>query len=175
MTKQTRSWLTALRLATLAPVVLPLTAQAAPARPYGLSREVLSVQRIDERVLGFVDVDFLRFEDEVRTQEGIQENKAERVPFRVAEPISLDASPANAGTRETLAEGGTLWRLRVTSPGAVFLSFTLREVSLPPGARLSFYSVDHAFETELYSARIHNSERRFGSPAIPRGAAGGAD
>src|SRR5688500_16146479 len=90
-----------------------------------------------------------------------------RVPFRVAEPIALDASLANAGTRETLAGGGTLWRLRVTSPGAVFLSFTLRDVSLPPGGRLSFYSVDHAFETELYTARIHNSERRFGSPAIP--------
>lgn len=167
MTKQTRSWLTALRLVTLLFVVLPLAAHAAPARPYGLTREVLSVQRIDERVLGFVDVDLLRFEDEVRTQEGTQENRAGRVPFRVAEPIALDASPANAGTRETLAEGGTLWRLRVTSPGAVFLSFTLREVSLPPGAHLSFYSVDRAFETELYTARIHNSERRFGSPAIP--------
>jgi lysyl endopeptidase len=160
-----------LRAAALAVMILPLLAaltllatpaQAAPARPYGLTREVLSLQRIDERVLGFVDVDFLRFEDEVSTRE-----KPGRVPFRVAEPIALDASPASSGTRETLADGGTLWRLRVTSPGAVFLSFLLRDVSLPPGAHLSFYSVDHAFETELYTGRIHNAERRFGSPAIP--------
>lgn len=158
-----------LRLAALALVLLPLVgglaepAQATPARPYGLTHEVLSLQRIDERILGFVDVDFLRFEDEVSAQE----YGAERVPFRVAEPVALDVSPATSGTRETLAGGGTLWRLRVTSPGAVFLSFTLRDVSLPPGARLSFYSVDHAFETELYTERIHNAERRFGSPAIP--------
>lgn len=161
-----------LRLAALALVILPLLtgltglaapAQAAPARPYGLTQDVLSLQRIDERILGFVDVDFLRFQDEV----GAQENGAGRIPLRVAEPIALDASPASAGTRETLADGGSLWRLRVTSPGAVFLSFTLRDVSLPPGARLSFYSVDHSFETEPYTERIHNAERRFGSPAIP--------
>lgn len=163
MTKPTRSWLAALPLVVLPLVGLPLAAHAAPARPYGLPHEVLSVQRIEERVLGFVDTDFLRFEDEVSAQE----SGPERVPFRVAEPVALEASPASSGTRETLSDGGSLWRLRVTSPGAVFLSFTLREVSLPPGARLSFYSVDRAFETELYGENIHNPERRFGSPAIP--------
>jgi hypothetical protein len=51
----------------------------------------------------------------------------------------------DAGSWATLPDGRRLWRLRVRSPGAVFLSFRFSELALPEGAELDFVSVDGAF------------------------------
>ncbi|HEX7184269.1 MAG TPA: trypsin-like peptidase domain-containing protein [Thermoanaerobaculia bacterium] len=158
----TRPWLR-LAVATLALLASTLPLQAASgARPVSFSQSVLSDERIEHHFLGFVDVEYLKFEDELSTRS----TDATRVPFRVADPVPLHLGLQD-GTRETLPDGGTLWRLRVTSPGAVFVSFMLSHVSLPPGAELRFYSVDRDYQDGPYTSAINNRERRFGSPAIP--------
>ncbi|HEV2853197.1 MAG TPA: trypsin-like peptidase domain-containing protein [Thermoanaerobaculia bacterium] len=139
--------------------VLPLALLAASP---GARGSVLSEEAIDQRVLRFVDVDLLRFEDLVAAQEA-----GSGAPYRVAEPVPAGYSLDRDGTWETLADGGRLWRLRVTSPGAVFLSFTLAGLSLPPGAELRFSSVNRDFVAGPYTDAIHNPYRRFGSPAVP--------
>lgn len=151
-----------LALAALSLVALPLSLDAATA-PRSFSEDVLSDEAIDQRFLRFVDVDYLRFEDDLNAQE----TGPGRVPYRVAEPVAMNLTLAGSGTREVLPDGGTLWRLRVTSPGAVFLSFLLEDLSLPPGAELRFYSVDRDWQEGPYTDRINNPERIFGSPAIP--------
>jgi lysyl endopeptidase len=140
-----------------------LAAPAAAARPddgpLGLTRPVLSDEDIDQQFLRFVDVQSLRFADD---------DNALRpgVPFRVAEPQPAHFTLAASGTWEKLPDG-RLWRLRVTSPGAVFLSFGLSDFALSPGARLSFYSVDRRYQDGPYTARNNNPDRVFQSPAIP--------
>lgn len=147
----------------LALAALPSVAGAVGGpRPVGLDRGAMSDERIDQRFLGFTDVELLRFQDRIDTERV----GAERVPFRVAEPQQAGFDVDRHGTWETLADGGSLWRLRVTSPGALFLSFMLAEVALPPGAELRFYSVERDHQFGPYTAAIHNAERRFGSPAI---------
>lgn len=151
-------------LAIFALAALPASLAAAPiTHGSGPSRGQLSEEVIAERVLRFVDVDFLRFEDDLNARR----TGAERVPFRVAEPVAVSYTLDRDGTREVLADGGTLWRLRATSPGAVFVSFMLSGVRLPAGAELRFYSVDRAWESGSYTAAINNAFGRFGSPAIP--------
>ncbi|HEY0782358.1 MAG TPA: hypothetical protein VGE98_07890, partial [Thermoanaerobaculia bacterium] len=87
-------------------------------------------------------------------------------PRQVAARVGVRYTLASDGTRELLADGGTLWRLRVTSPGALFLSFALEDVTLPPGTTLRFVSVDRAAEAGPYTAADMNPTRRFGSPAL---------
>jgi hypothetical protein len=88
---------------------------------------------IELRTMAPVDVAALLAEDSAPS--------AIRVPFRVAYPIPLELSIDDAGTWETLPDGGTLWRLRIRSPGAVFLSFKFSDFELPAGAELHFVSV----------------------------------
>jgi lysyl endopeptidase len=137
----------------------PLAAAPPAAAPLGLTRTVLSAEAIDQRILRFVDVQGLRFADEDNALRPGQ-------PLRVAEPQATAYTLAGSGTWEQLPDG-RLWRLRVTSPGAVFLSFGLSDVRLPAGARLSFYSVERRFQDGPYTDRIHNSYGVFQSPAIP--------
>lgn len=144
-------------------LALPAALPAQDVTPFSLSQDVLSDEAIDQRVLGFVDVDYLKFEDELNADKV----GPDRVPFRVAEPMAVRYTLNQHGTREALPKGGSLWRLRVTSPGALFVSVQLTDFALPAGAELRFYSVDRAFETGPYTARNNNADRVFGSPAIP--------
>jgi hypothetical protein len=164
MKKQSLSlWIAAALLLCLAPATL--LAAGPGAKPLSARFETLSDQAVDHHFLGFVDVDGLMFEDSLAADAAGSTGSA--APFRVAEALPVRLTFANDGTRETLPDGGTLWRLRVSSPGAIFLSFNLRDVALPPGAEMRFYSVERAYQDGPYTAAINNADRVFTSPAIP--------
>jgi len=91
----------------------------------------------------------------------------EPAPFRVAFAIPLRASPEDAGTWETIPGVGSVWRLRIDSPGAVFLSFKFADFELPEGAELHFISVDRNYQDGAYTRRHNRPPRRFGSPMVP--------
>ena len=86
------------------------------------------------------------------------------VPFRVAYATPLNLGLDNAGSWETLPDGGALWRLRISSPGAVFLSFKFSDFELPAGAELHFVSVHRNYHDGAYTERHNRPEKRFGSP-----------
>ena len=92
---------------------------------------------------------------------------ATAVPLRVAYAIPLNLGMDNAGSWETLPDGGTLWRLRISSPGAVFMSFKFSDFELPAGAELHFVSVHRNYHDGAYTQRHNRPARRFGSPMIP--------
>ena len=81
--------------------------------------------------------------------------------------IPLNLGLDNAGSWETLPEGGALWRLRISSPGAVFMSFKFSEFELPADAELHFVSVHRNYHDGAYTQRHNRPTRRFGSPMIP--------
>jgi hypothetical protein len=89
------------------------------------------------------------------------------LPRRVAHVIPLNLGLDNAGTWEILSGGGALWRLRISSPGAVFLSFKFSDFELPAGAELHFVSVHRNYHDGAYTQRHNRPARRFGSPMIP--------
>lgn len=89
-----------------------------------------------------VDVASLRAEDALR---GPDE------PFRWGQPLTLELSPANAGTWERLETGGRVWRLRLHSPGALSIMITFGRFQLPPGADLFVYNDDRSVVRGAYT------------------------
>jgi hypothetical protein len=87
-------------------------------------------------------------------------------PTRVAVPMQLNIGIADAGTWETLPDGGTIWRLRVNSDNAHFISFKFSDFKLPPGAEVYFVSVYRDFQIGPFTHRHNKPNGRFGSPVI---------
>jgi hypothetical protein len=61
------------------------------------------------------------------------------VPRRVGYPMKTDLSPANSGTWEELPGGDRLWRLRLSTRGALWTVVGLTTFLPEPGARLFVY------------------------------------
>lgn len=85
---------------------------------------------------------------------------------RVAEKLAVGRTMDEVGTWEELADGSLRWRLRVTSPGAYFLSFQLSDFHLPAGAEMHFVSVERNYFDGPYGAG-HGVDGAFGSPMVP--------
>ena len=81
--------------------------------------------------------------DEYAARAEDSEREAEGLPPRFALPEDVFISPATDGTWEDLDSQFRLWRLRVTSEGALSLNFGFTGFHLPKGARLSLYPADY--------------------------------
>jgi hypothetical protein len=92
-------------------------------------------------------------------------------PRRVALPMQLNIDIDDAGTWESLADGATIWRLRVNSDYARFMSFKFSQFQLPPGAELYFVSVYRDYHVGPFTHRHNQPTGRFGSPVIAGDAA----
>jgi len=88
-------------------------------------------------------------------------------PVRVAETLPVHRTMRQLGTWERLGDRSLRWRLRVSSPGAYFLSFQLTDFELPAGAEMHFISVEHNYYDGPHGASANNPDRQFGSPMVP--------
>lgn len=62
--------------------------------------------------------------------------------YQVAEPIFVDIDPSVKGNWEELANGDSLWRLRIVSKSAYSLAIAFEKYFMPPGGRLFVFSPD---------------------------------
>jgi hypothetical protein len=76
------------------------------------------------------------------------------LPPRFAAPQVVALSPETAGTWEDLDERFTMWRLRVTAPGALSLNLGFTAYRLPKGARLSLYPTDAKAHDDIRGVRV---------------------
>jgi hypothetical protein len=97
---------------------------------------VASIDAIERREMPRIDVETLLAED--------AERDSSRVPVapRFAKTIDVAYTPDNSGTWETLDDGSRLWRLRISSPGALSLSLGLRRFKLPAGSAFWVHAAD---------------------------------
>lgn len=65
-------------------------------------------------------------------------------PWRFGAPIAVDLGLDNSGTWSELPDGGRVWRLRLSSPGAVSLNIQYDRFALPAGAQFFLYTDDRA-------------------------------
>jgi hypothetical protein len=95
-----------------------------------------SIDTIERREMPRVNVEALLAED--------AERERSRVPVapRFAKSIEVAYTPENSGTWETLDDGSRLWRLRISSPGALSLSLALRHFDLPAGSSFWIHAPD---------------------------------
>jgi len=127
--------------------------------PRSFVHDLLDAEEIDRRSLPPIDLAARLAEDARR--------RDEPAPYRVAFANPLRVSPENAGTWEDIPGVGSIWRLRIDSPGATFLSFKFADFELPEGAELHFVSVHREYHDGAYTQRHNRPARRFGSPMVP--------
>ncbi|MBW1843391.1 MAG: hypothetical protein JRJ05_03550 [Deltaproteobacteria bacterium] len=130
-----------------------------PTPPKSFVHHLRPTAEIESRSLPPIDLAARRAQDE--------RLRDEPAPFRVAYAIPLRASPQDAGTWEEIPGVGSVWRLRVDSPGAIFMSFKFADFELPEGAELHFVSVGRDYHDGAYTERHNRPPRRFGSPMVP--------
>jgi hypothetical protein len=113
--------------------------------PTALTLTVRPTFTVERFSAGTVDREAVRIQDEERDRQGL--------PPRYAIPQAVSMTPATAGTWEEVGAGLRLWRLRITSPGALSLNLGFSRYHLPPGAHLFIY------DTKLEQRPLHFTDR----------------
>jgi hypothetical protein len=111
---------------------------------------VESIGTIERREMPPVDVEALLAED--------AERESSRVPVapRFAKSIPVAYTLEDSGTWETLSDGSRLWRLRISSPGALSLSLGLDIFDLPTGSAFWIHAPDGSGVQGPYTAESTN-------------------
>ncbi len=161
MTRTTASFLIAPMVA--AAIVLAVT--AADAAPKGamsptLLRQAPDLEGVERVIIASPDIGGVLAEDSARRSAG------EPAPLRFAVPTEAAMTPADAGTWEQLADGSTLWRLRIASPGARHLNLAFDRFDLPAGARLWLYGADGAMVRGPYTVADRNAAGGLWTPIV---------
>ena len=120
--------------------------------PPGLVQPVKAIAEVAMIEMPAVDVAAYRAEDTERAQ------SARPTPLRFAAGIETAISPESAGSWEALADGSSLWRLRITSPGALSLNLGLDRFQLPEGASLWLYDGIGTMVQGPYTSANRNAE-----------------
>jgi hypothetical protein len=121
--------------------VSPLTVQGPVALEFSV--QPLEVVRTVETTT--VDIAAVRAEDQQREEAGLAPR------FALTETVNI--APDTDGTWETLDSRHDLWRLRITSPGALSINLGFTGYRLPKGARLTIYPADASGPTDPRGVR----------------------
>ena len=89
------------------------------------------------------------------------------VPVRFALPVPVKVNPAERGSWETLADGRELWRLRVSSPGAVSLNFGFGHYVMPVGGSLRLYTPKGDHSIRPFTAADNEIHGQLWTPILP--------
>lgn len=119
---------------------------ALAAEPAGLSRstELAGLAAVPRVEAPSPNLAALAVEDAAREAAG--------EPWRFAVPHAVSVVPGTHGLRETLADGTSVWRMRVSAPGAAHLNFGFTRFRLPEGAHLFVYAADGSDRLRPYGA-----------------------
>src|SRR5437016_1422905 len=97
--------------------------------------------------------------DLIRIQQRFSSRNNERVYnhsnsqcFRFGYPNFVTYSLTNSGTWETLPDGSKLWRLGISSPGALSINLTYNDFWLPDGAEFYIYNPQKTYLLGAYSS-----------------------
>jgi hypothetical protein len=97
---------------------------------------VRSLDTIEHHEMPWFEVETLLAEDAERERSGVP------VARRFGKSLEVDYTLDNSGTWEVLDDGSRLWRLRLSSPGALSLSLGLERFDLPEGAAFWIHAPD---------------------------------
>lgn len=102
------------------------------------------------------NLDSLRAEDAVLDQH-------KDIPYRFGFNHAVHYNPMNSGVVSYNAQGDMLWRVGVTSEGALSLNVLMDAFHLPPGATLFVYSPDMS---QVGGAFTHENNKEWGTLAL---------
>ncbi|MEO1437465.1 MAG: T9SS type A sorting domain-containing protein [Bacteroidota bacterium] len=97
-----------------------------------------------EEMMPALNMRLINTENEIREQNG-------KIPA-VGEHIPADLKPSNSGQWTDLPNGGKIWRLKISTDGALATTLYYDNFDLPKGALLWVYTEDHRHLTGAFSA-----------------------
>ena len=103
-------------------------------KPYSFNHSNVSMI-VDKIDLPAVDVDKLLAED-AAAEKG--------TPYRVGYTHNVDYNFQNSGRTDVLDDGSRLWRLSLSSPGAIMMSVVFSQFNIPEGATMYVYNADRS-------------------------------
>ncbi|MBA4377844.1 MAG: hypothetical protein C0395_04195 [Gemmatimonas sp.] len=106
-----------------------------------------------------VDRDQALAEDVVRARDG--------EPPRFAIPQQTFIAPDTHGTWEVLSESTRLWRLRISSPGALSLNLGFTRFVMPETGRLLIYPADGSQPAIAFTAADNRDHGQLWTPIVP--------
>lgn len=115
----------------LSVLLLPTATALAASSPPSAGAAVRPLAEVELYTTQVVDVARLRAEDAARS--------GKDVPLRIGYPMKADIEPGKVGTWEELPGGDLLWRLRVRSPGALWVVLGFNTYRLQEGGELWVY------------------------------------
>ncbi|MCP4592576.1 MAG: trypsin-like peptidase domain-containing protein, partial [bacterium] len=136
-------------------------AEATQAQPMALSAGHLltDADRVPQVEAPAVDLARVQVEDEVELAQGMAP--------RFAIPNPAFFTPEANGLWEKGPAGKYVWRLRVSSPGAVSLNLGFTRYVMPEGGRLFVYSTDHEHVVRPFTAGDNASHGELWTPVVP--------
>ena len=120
--------------AAFSPAPAPAAVTGRDAMPAALTHQLQPLAAVPRFEAQTLDLAALAVEDAQRERDGLAPR------YAIPQPVAL--SPANAGAWETLDGGLSVWRLRVSSPGALSLNLGFTQFRLPKAGRLCVYPLN---------------------------------
>jgi hypothetical protein len=105
---------------------------------------------VEHHEMPWVDVEALRAEDARRESSG-----GAAAP-RIGKILEVEYTLDNSGTWEVLEDGSRLWRLRISSYGALSMSLGMKRFDLPDGAKFWVHAPDGSGVQGPYTKRNRN-------------------
>lgn len=118
-----------------------------------------NTKSIDSYLLPQPDVKVLLEEDAINDKSG-------NTFWRFAIHHTTNYTIYNSGSWEQLPDGGKIWRLNVSSKGALTLNLIFKDVVIPQGAELFIYNPEKTFVLGRFTQK-HITEGQLGSEIIP--------
>jgi len=126
-----------------------------PTAPEGLK----GLNEIDTHLEPSLDLPAIEAEDEIRAIEGMAPR------FAIPRPVSI--TPNNAGTWENFGADRRVWRLRITSPGAISMNLGFTHYKMPPGGELWLYTSDGLHATRPFTSTDNADHNQLWTPILP--------
>lgn len=101
---------------------------------------------------------------EVMAEDANDEKNGEM--YKVARLLQVNLNIQNSGTTDLLADGTIVWRLKITSQGAMALKVMCENFHIPQGAKLFLYN-ENRRQLEEYSSK-DNPDPQFGTYFSPK-------
>ena len=103
-----------------------------------------------------------------RAQAALEDSEREvaGLPPRFAIPHRVELTPEAAGVWEEVDSETSVWRLRVSAPGALSLNLGFTRYSMPPGGRLLIFATDHTRALPAYGPGDNAAHGELWTPVL---------
>lgn len=135
-------------------VAHPVLAQ----QPTALTHKVRPLKSVQQVTAPSVDLAAAFVEDQERAATGLAP--------RFAIPNQVQIAPDTHGTWENVDDEMVMWRLRITSTGALSLNMGFTRYTMPEGGRLFIYATDLSRMIRPFTADDNETHRQLWTPVI---------